>query len=128
MAPEVTLGKQDYGSPCDVFSFGIILSELLTRQAPYSDLDKSFQQQTHIKVALDVKLRPTIPEDLPVNITEEEFGLSELISQQQIKLIQLMCSCWDAEPQNRPAFEDGVVTMLAELHKEILEASNSSLK
>ena len=39
-APEVLRGEH-YGTAADVFSFGIVMSELLTLRAPYSDFMKS---------------------------------------------------------------------------------------
>ncbi|KRX09626.1 Regulator of chromosome condensation 1/beta-lactamase-inhibitor protein II [Pseudocohnilembus persalinus] len=81
MAPEVIAG-QTYTEKADVFSFGIILWEIASRQPPYRD-------KTGIQVSYEVlnsDLRPPIPSDTP-----SDFG----------DLIKL---CWDKNPSLRPNF------------------------
>jgi serine/threonine protein kinase len=82
MAPEV-VSHQRYDSKCDVFSFGILLWELVTGGAvPYAGF-------TPLQAAVGVVqkgLRPTIPEGChPV-------------------LARVMASCWAADPAARPDF------------------------
>ena len=82
MAPEVIKGKE-YTEKADVFSFGIILWEIATRQPPYRNL-------TAVKVGLQVahnNLRPTIPKNVPANFSF------------------LMQRCWDNKPDLRPSFK-----------------------
>ncbi len=60
MAPEV-IEHKPYGEKADVFSFGIVLWELLTGRVPYSDM-------TPLQAAVGVVqqgLRPTIPPHVP---------------------------------------------------------------
>jgi hypothetical protein len=81
MAPEI-LGNQPYAEPADVFSFGIILWELLTGECPYDGM-------TAIQCALAVlnrDQRPPIPSWCPP-------ALSSLIS-----------SCVKRTPSQRPTF------------------------
>lgn len=57
-APEV-LGERPYGTPSDVYSFGIILWELLAQQHPFKEFNFRFlfnQEQA----VLD-GVRPTLP-------------------------------------------------------------------
>lgn len=81
MAPEI-LGNQPYAEPADVFSFGIILWELLTGECPYEGMSA-------IQCALAVlnrDHRPTIPSWCPP-------ALSSLIG-----------GCVKRDPSKRPTF------------------------
>ena len=92
-APEVIRGEH-YGRPADVFSFGIVMCELLTLRAPYSDIMKdengkqllSWQQVVAMTHKDGVNLRPTLPEDMDSNTK------------------QLITSCWSNDPARRPTF------------------------
>ena len=90
MAPEVIENKH-YTLKADVYSFGIMVWEICTRNTPYEGLN---QQEIALKVTTQ-KLRPNIsliPKETP-------NGIRELIE-----------FCWDHEPSNRPNFEQ--ITML----------------
>ncbi|XP_050268583.1 serine/threonine-protein kinase STY46-like isoform X1 [Quercus robur] len=80
MAPEV-INHQPYDQKADVFSFAIVLWELVTAKVPYDTM-------TPLQAALGVRqgLRP----DLPKNAHP--------------KLLELMQRCWEAVPDNRPCF------------------------
>lgn len=81
MAPEV-LANQRYTEKADIYSYGIILWELLTREVPYGEM-----QQIQVAIAvLTTGLRPTIPNDTPA-------GLRKLIT-----------DCWHADALQRPDF------------------------
>ncbi|EXC19913.1 Serine/threonine-protein kinase HT1 [Morus notabilis] len=82
MAPEV-INHQPYDQKADVFSFAIVLWELVTGKVPYESM-------TPLQAALGVRqgLRP----DLPTNAHP--------------KLLELMQKCWDGTPGNRPSFSD----------------------
>eukprot|EP01116_Phalansterium_solitarium_P021849 TRINITY_DN697_c0_g2_i2.p1 TRINITY_DN697_c0_g2~~TRINITY_DN697_c0_g2_i2.p1 ORF type:complete len:514 (-),score=132.79 TRINITY_DN697_c0_g2_i2:155-1696(-) len=84
MSPEIMLGKP-FNEKCDVYSFGIILWQMLTRKEPFSN-HTSFQEFRRA-VCRDNE-RPPIPDGtLP--------GLDRLIRR-----------CWDAEPKVRPSFKE----------------------
>ncbi len=95
MAPEIIIGKQ-YTEKADVYAFGIILWEILTRLEPYEDKEP---MQIVVEVVND-HLRPTIP---------DEFKASPLVP--------LMKDCWHAEPDQRPTFSI-VVERLSRLFEE----------
>lgn len=81
MAPEV-LASQRYAEPADVFSYGIILWELLTRECPYEGM-------TPIQCALAVlnkDHRPEIPIWCPPSLTA------------------LIRACVEKDPHSRPTF------------------------
>ncbi|CAD5166797.1 serine/threonine/tyrosine-protein kinase HT1-like [Musa acuminata AAA Group] len=81
MAPEMIKHKP-YGRKVDVYSFGLLLWEMVTGTIPYEDM-------TPIQAAFAVvnkNLRPTIPTDCPA-------PLRALIEQ-----------CWGVLPEKRPEF------------------------
>ena len=82
MAPEV-LAAQKYTEKADVYSFGIVCWEILTRACPYDGLSQ-------IQAALGVlnnNLRPNMPRNCPP------------------MLKHLMRACWSTLPDQRPSFE-----------------------
>ncbi len=81
MAPEVIAG-QAYTTKADVFSFGIMLWEIATREPPY----KNVAGQTVAEEVLLKQLRPPVPKKAP-----EAW-------------LKLMRQCWDTDPGARPDF------------------------
>ena len=82
MAPEI-IEHKPYDQQADVYSFGIVLWELLTCQVPYSD-------RTPLQAAVGVVqngLRPNIPPSTPADLAD------------------IMRLCWQREPSVRPSFE-----------------------
>ncbi|KAK4352543.1 hypothetical protein RND71_028061 [Anisodus tanguticus] len=80
MAPEV-INHQPYDQKADVFSFAIVLWELLTAKVPYDTM-------TPLQAALGVRqgLRPELPENA------------------HPRMLDLMQRCWEAIPSDRPSF------------------------
>ncbi|KAG6506274.1 hypothetical protein ZIOFF_031596 [Zingiber officinale] len=104
MAPEV-IEHKPYDHKADVFSFGIVLWELLTAKLPYEYL-------TPLQAAVGVVqkgLRPTIPKDA------------------HPKLAELLEKCWKQNPIDRPDFSE-ILEMLELIAKEVGEESNNRCK
>jgi len=82
-APEV-LRNELYSERADVFSFGVVLWELVTREDPYQGMP-TFQ----IVIAVGQhKMRPLIPPNAPSALS------------------QLMADCWNEDPNLRPPFSE----------------------
>ncbi|GBG24021.1 Protein kinase, putative [Hondaea fermentalgiana] len=101
-APEVILGEE-YNNKADVFSYAIILWELITREEPYSGLPGL---EVAIKVANE-GLRPRIPKFCPEPIAA------------------LIEECWQHDSELRPSFGE-ILERLLEIKKS--EAEQGLLK
>ena len=84
MAPEVIENK-DYTIKADVYSFGILIFEICSRQIPYFGMNL---QQIQYFVTVK-KGRPDI------NLIEKNVPIG---------LVNLMIKCWDENYNNRPSF------------------------
>lgn len=93
MAPEV-FESSKYSEKCDVFSFGIILWEVLAREQPFKDIEVSFGILWNIHKGN----RPPLIDGCPKPIED------------------LMTSCWSKSAAERPDM-DYVVEVMAELCK-----------
>ncbi|XP_050234702.1 serine/threonine/tyrosine-protein kinase HT1-like [Mercurialis annua] len=94
MAPEV-IEQKGGGTKADVYSFGLILWQLVTGRTPFEDLE-GFQV---LFAVVNKDLRPVIPEDCCP-------ALRDLIER-----------CWSKKPCKRPEFRL-IVQVLQELERE----------
>jgi len=102
MAPEIIMGRK-YSSSADVYAFGIILWEVLTRLEPYEDKEP---MQIVVEV-VNENLRPNLP---------GTFADSPLVP--------LMKDCWHENPEHRPSFEK-ILERLVEIDARIPADDNS---
>src|SRR6266496_2508692 len=83
MAPEVLRGYQ-YTKAADIYSFGIIMNEIMSEEIPYNDIPHD-----HILAIKICKgFRPKISKDTPKLIAD------------------LIIKCWDAKAENRPTAKE----------------------
>jgi len=105
MAPEVMLGQR-YDSKADVFSYGMVLIEFVTRHKPV-------KRQPGRKYAVDVELlRQSSPKDTPAEFLQ----------------LAIDCAVWDAD--KRPQMKDclDVLKALYERVKELDKQQKSAAK
>ena len=84
MAPELLDANSGYDMKVDVYSYAIVLWEILTRNVPYRGLESA----QIIARVLTTDLRPPMPEEAPPEIA------------------LLIRQCWDRDPRARPTFTD----------------------
>eukprot|EP00462_Mataza_sp_D1_P022300 CAMPEP_0175137082 /NCGR_PEP_ID=MMETSP0087-20121206/9622_1 /TAXON_ID=136419 /ORGANISM="Unknown Unknown, Strain D1" /LENGTH=727 /DNA_ID=CAMNT_0016419887 /DNA_START=39 /DNA_END=2222 /DNA_ORIENTATION=- len=100
-APEV-LQAQAYGPACDIFSFGIIFSEILTGLYSYDNMGTRLRYGSYS--AFDTEIIQGNRPDLPAQTFPP---VKELIE-----------ACWDNIPSKRPT-GDQVVARLMEIEKDV---------
>ncbi|XP_058213889.1 serine/threonine-protein kinase STY46-like isoform X2 [Rhododendron vialii] len=104
MAPEV-IEHKSYDHKADIFSYGIVMWELLTGKIPYEYL-------TPLQAAVGVVqqgLRPTIPKSA------------------HPKLAELLRKCWQQDPTSRPDFSE-ITEILQQIAKEVEDEGDDRRK
>jgi serine/threonine protein kinase len=97
MAPEVALNlyckdaKAKYGTEVDVWSFGMLLYEMLICRLPFSEV--TFED-------MDEAFWKSVQKDRRPDITDEE--LAKLNKTASAGLVPLMRACWQSDPAMRP--------------------------
>ncbi|KAK7267191.1 hypothetical protein RIF29_19856 [Crotalaria pallida] len=100
MAPEI-LRKQIHTEKSDVYSFGVSINEVLTGVVPYTDLRAEAQAHTVLEMNYtEQQLTAAVVSDgLRPVLATEELGIPST-------LLSMIQKCWDANPENRPSFDD----------------------
>ena len=103
MAPEIMSGKHGkahYSYKVDIYSFGMVMYEVFSRELPFYDVeDASAFDLLNMVAAGD---RPSIPADC-----DAPSGY-----------ISLMEMCWSADPRDRPDFAK-VISVLDQLYSPV---------
>ncbi|KAK8839504.1 hypothetical protein M9Y10_031862 [Tritrichomonas musculus] len=88
-APE-SFARNDYNLEVDVYSFGIMMYEIVTDLLPYKDILNNITSVFQFKSMVDVNnTRPTFPPNHKI----------------PPDLVNLIKECWAKEPSDRPTFE-----------------------
>lgn len=97
MAPEI-MKDCEYSKACDVYSFALIVFELITYERPYEKMN-----YTQLLLKISQEYRPKIPPQTPSSYKN------------------LIESCWAEDPSKRPTFEE--ILKLLKTDKEFITDS-----
>lgn len=103
MAPEVMMG-QPYDDKADVYSFGIILWEIVTRDVPYKH---HTDYNTFSRAVCHDHERPPLPADIMPSLK------------------YLITNCWDHDPKIRPSFNELVFRISEVMVECMIENENA---
>ncbi len=87
MAPEI-FNNQPYTLKADVYSFAIVLWEIMVRKPPYLNMKNAQALMKYVTIENGRPDLSQIPNDCPP------------------QLVQLMIRCWDKTPEVRPNFQE----------------------
>ena len=89
MAPEVMSGTCDYTNKADVYSFGIMIASVVDDGVTPYEGDPRIKSSWQFSSMVIQGMRPTVAKE----------------AEMSPDLKELMRRCWDANPDNRPAFD-----------------------
>ena len=96
-APEILRKDRNYGPSIDLYSFGIMMWELVTRDEPWADIGgaNQFDMAAALEASVQSGKRPP---------TGADHDWPEVYT-------ALMRSCWATDPTERPSFQFVVDTL-----------------
>ena len=99
-----------YSQSIDVYSFGILLWQLLSGKTPFYHLKNDIKEQ------IVTGSRPSM-NDIPSEIAEKHDGIVELIQ-----------ACWDTNPRARPSFGEIISILYPNIHDWINTSKQKYIK
>ena len=106
MAPEV-LSNNKYSEKADIYSFGIVLYEIISGKYPYEE--KEFADLNNAQLIYQITEKNAHP------TLEDEFF--------EPAMKQLILDCWKRDPEVRPAFSE-IITRLKRMKSDIPDAQH----
>lgn len=103
VAPEVLM-HYPYTSSADVYSYGMVLWEMLSAKTPFSEENYSLKKLGEAVTEMDA--RPIIPRPNQSNWFDEQY-------------IDLIERCWKKDPKERPTFDE-IVGQLERMCKDLM--------
>ncbi|OMO89421.1 hypothetical protein CCACVL1_07832 [Corchorus capsularis] len=116
-APECRDVRKSSTQPADVYSFGVLLLELLTGKTPFQDLVQEYGSDIPRWVR-SVREEETESGDEPNSGNEASEGKLQA-------LLNIAMACVALQPENRPAMRE-VLKMIRDVRAEAQVSSNSS--
>jgi serine/threonine protein kinase len=93
MAPEILSNQRTYDESCDVYSFAVVMYELLFETAPFASEDTTSTGSVfQLGMSILQGRRPAIP--------------IAVYNEQELGLIEIMKACWSQNPEDRPTFKN----------------------
>lgn len=90
-----------------IYSYGIVLWELLCRESPYDD--REFEWIEDVSRAVQSGIRPTVPQSAPA------------------VYVNLMKDCWTTDPDRRPTFSQ-IVDRLVDMANAPVDQSDCGVE
>jgi len=113
MAPEVfTLGH--YSEKSDIYSFAIVLWELITRETPYTDAPTVFMVMSAVKSGERLPIPEKVSVATALSPARQRKAAQQAVPQAYRGLIE---KCWAHDTQLRPCFKE-ILTQLRLLEQE----------
>nr|BAJ33673.1 unnamed protein product [Eutrema halophilum] len=123
MAPEI-LRKEMFTEKSDIYSFGILINELLTGVVPYTDLRAEAQAHTVLEMNYTEQqlTAAIVSSGLRPALAETGFHVPK-------SLLSLIQKCWGADPSKRPSLDNVVLELesLWEQEREKQQGQTNSI-
>jgi len=115
MAPELSEEDSIITPAIDIFSFGMVMYELLTRETPFG-IEKL--SRNRITIAISNGKRPLVPNDTNMYPSTQNIPKGYM---------DLMYECWDQDAENRPIISN-LLFRLQQISKGLLESNSEEMK
>nr|CAB3265598.1 CBL-interacting protein kinase 33-like [Phallusia mammillata] len=91
----------------DVYSFGMVLYEIITRQAPFFDMQPSVASTERAQIITDAIIRGERPSlNLVTTVTDDLRERTDETYVHVLSIVDKMKECWQENENNRPKMDD----------------------